>query len=84
MTGGQRGTATAGVLSEADNLESREGLDALKVFWGDLVAGWVEGITLEQYEDQTGLTLTDENGNLPASPSCSTVMRSSLPIAIVL
>ncbi len=64
LTKGQREAGSGGVFSAADNLESSEAKDALRTFFRDLAAGRVEQIGLAEFEDQTGLKLRDDAGNL--------------------
>lgn len=64
LTKGQRQAGDQGLFSAADNLESTEARIALHQFYIDLVAGAVDGITLNEFETQTGLKIanTDEEG----------------------
>lgn len=64
LTKGQSQAASGGVFNAADNLESTEATEALQVFFNDLVAGRIESIDLQDFEQQTGLKLTTEAGGL--------------------
>lgn len=59
ITAGQR-QAASGVFSADDNLESTEASDALKLLYKDIVYGRIEGLSLQKFEEQTGLKLTDD------------------------
>ncbi|RLC88358.1 MAG: hypothetical protein DRJ03_02895, partial [Chloroflexi bacterium] len=60
LTKGQRQTGNQGIFSERDNLESEYAKDALRRLFIDLNRGRVEGISLSEFEQQSGLKLTDE------------------------
>lgn len=62
LTSGQRETARRGVFAEKDNLEGRTASDALRLFYYDVVAGKVEGLSLDDFTAQTGLRLVDSDG----------------------
>ena len=64
LTRGERKAGESGIFTAADNLESHEAKDALRVFWRDLANGDIENISLAEFEDQTGLVLRDRTGNL--------------------
>lgn len=53
-----------GFYTAADNLESHWARQALVKFYEELHAGDVEGITIDDFEFQTGLKLRDGEGNL--------------------
>ncbi len=59
LTKGQRQTGDQGVFSAADNLESSEARDSLRRFFADLHAGQIEGMTIGEFQQQTGLRLVD-------------------------
>jgi len=63
LTKGQRQTTSTGIFSARDNLESSYAREALRKFLRDVGAGAVEGLSPAQFEEQTGLALTDEDGN---------------------
>jgi hypothetical protein len=60
LTRGQRQASTQGLFAERDNLESVYARDALQAFFRDLAARRNVSITLENFEQQTGLKLVDE------------------------
>lgn len=62
LTKGQRQTASQGVFSARDNLESPYAKEALRVFLRDLASGRVEGLSAMQIQNETGLRILDENG----------------------
>ncbi len=59
LTKGQRQTGDQGVFSARDNLESTEARDALRNFYSDLRTGQIEGLDLDAFEKQTGLSIRD-------------------------
>jgi len=61
LTKGQRQTGNQGIFSERDNLESPYAKDALRKLFLDLDRGRVAGITMGEFEKQTGLNLTDSD-----------------------
>jgi hypothetical protein len=63
LTKGQRETGGQGFFSARDNLESDYAKDALVVLFRSIAAGQAQ-VSLEEFEQQTGLALVDENGNL--------------------
>ena len=66
---GERKAGSAGLFSAADNLESEQATDALNTFFSDLVRGRLPGISLTEFEEQTGLSLRTQQG----------AVRSDLP-----
>lgn len=64
LTKGQRQTGSQGIFQARDNLESTYAHDALRAFYNDLFSGKVEGVSLDSFEQQTGLKLTDKDGNI--------------------
>lgn len=62
LTKGQRQTASQGFFAATDNLESAEAAAALEKLIHDLSRGAVEGLTLHDFEAQTGIKLTKEEG----------------------
>jgi|GEM_PF-597725 len=67
LTKGQRQTGSQGIFAARDNLESQYAVDALRRFFQDLVNGQVAGITVQEFEEQTGLRLTDDEGGFNTS-----------------
>lgn len=64
LTKGQRQTASNGMFKSADNLESSYARDALRQFYHDLYEQRVPGFTIEDFQRETGLGLTDSEGGL--------------------
>lgn len=64
LTKGQRQTGSQGLLQARDNLESDYARDALRNFFVDLAHNDIEGLSPAEFEEQTGLKITDEYGNL--------------------
>jgi hypothetical protein len=69
LTKGERKAGDQGVFSARDNLESTEATTALKQFFSDIVHDAVPGINLQDFEQQTGLALTqkDNEGRVMAA-----------------
>jgi predicted RNA methylase len=68
ITRGQRASASQGLFREEDNLESPYARAALTQFYKDLHRGSIEAITIGQFQQITGLSLTYEgqlSDNLP-------------------
>jgi len=61
LTKGQRQTASNGLFAASDNLESEYARDALYTFYRDLFAGRVEGLSISEFERETGLKLTTDD-----------------------
>ena len=74
ITKGQRQTGGQGLFRPEDNLESAYARDALRQLYLLLVAGKVEGCTLQIFEDATGLKLTDATAS---AMSCRRSRHSS-------
>jgi len=64
LTKGTRKAGSSGMFQAADNLESTEAKEALRTFFKDLYNGKVDGITLAEFQEQTGLELVDKEGQL--------------------
>ena len=64
ITRGQRQTGGQGLFRADDNLESAYAKAALRQFYQLIHAGRVEGCSLSEFEEATGLDLTDEDGSL--------------------
>jgi len=67
LTKGSRKTGSQGIFQARDNLESDYARDALRIFFDDLVSGRINTISVSEFEDQTGLRLVDEYGNMMAN-----------------
>jgi predicted RNA methylase len=64
ITRGQRQTGGQGLFRADDNLESPYARAALRQFYQLIHAGKVEGCSLTEFEEATGLDLCDEDGSL--------------------
>src|SRR5262249_12832165 len=64
ITRGQRQTGGQGLFRADDNLEGLYGRAALRQFYQLLYAGKIEGCSLGEFQDRTGLSLTDQDGSL--------------------
>ena len=82
ITKGQRQTGGQGLFRPEDNLESAYARDALRQLYLLLVAGKVEGCTLQTFEDATGLKLTDANGIRDELPPITTFLNRLLALTI--
>ena len=64
ITRGQRQTGGQGLFRPDDNLESPYAKAALRQFYQLLHAGKIEGCSLSEFEEATGLDLCDQDGSL--------------------
>ena len=64
ITRGQRQTGGQGLFRADDNLESAYAKAALRQFYQLLHAGKIEGCSLTEFQDATGLDLADQDGSL--------------------
>ena len=64
ITRGQRQTGGQGLFRADDNLESPYAKAALRQFYQLLYAGRIEGCSLGEFQDATGLDLVDQDGSL--------------------
>ena len=64
ITRGQRQTGGQGLFRADDNLESPYAKAALRQFYQLLYAGKIEGCSLAEFQDATGLDLCDQDGSL--------------------
>ena len=64
ITRGQRQTGGQGLFRVDDNLESAYAKAALRQFYQLLYAGKIEGCSLGEFQDTTGLDLLDQDGSL--------------------
>jgi predicted RNA methylase len=64
ITRGQRQTGGQGLFRADDNLESPYAKAALRQFYQLLYAGKIDGCSLADFQDRTGLDLTDQDGSL--------------------
>ena len=74
----------SGAVPAQDNLESSYARDALRQLCVLLVAGKVEGCSLQTFEDATGLKLTDSNGIKDELPPITTFLNRLLALTIEL
>ncbi|MBI1206827.1 MAG: methylase [Azospirillum sp.] len=85
ITKGQRQTGGQGLFRAEDNLESVYARAALHQLYQQLFAGKVEGCTLTEFEDATGLDLTDQDGSLREElPPITTFLNRLLALPIAL
>jgi hypothetical protein len=63
LTQGQRQTGSQGIFREEDNLESVYAKAALRQLFQAICAGQLPGTSLCQFEEDTGLSLTTEQGH---------------------
>src|SRR3546814_14099480 len=82
ITKGLRQTGGQGLFRAEDNLESAYARDALRRLYLLLVAGKVEGCSLQSFEDATGLSLTDANGIKDELPPITTFLNRLLALTI--
>ncbi|MGD9368816.1 MAG: strawberry notch family protein [Desulfobacteraceae bacterium] len=67
LTRGQRQTGGQGMFEANDNLENDYARQGLRRFFEELFLDKIPGLKLDQFEAQTGLSLTDEIGALKAN-----------------
>lgn len=83
ITKGQRQTGGQGLFRAEDNLESTYARAALRQLYGLLFASKVEGCTLEEFQNSTGLDLTDSDGTLREElPPVTTFLNRLLALPI--
>ncbi len=82
LTRGQRQTGGQNLFRAEDNLESPYARDALRQLYALLVAGKVEGCSLESFEAATGLSLMDSNGMRDVLPPITTFLNRLLALTI--
>ena len=84
ITRGQRQTGGQGLFRPEDNLESPYARDALRQFYRRLYRGDVTGCSLGDFEDATGLSLTDDNGLKDDLPPITTFLNRLLALTIAM
>lgn len=84
ITRGQRQTGGQNMFSAEDNLESQYARDALRQLYSLLVRGKVEGCSLQQFEDATGLSLLDQGSLRDELPPITTFLNRMLALTIAL
>ena len=85
ITRGQRQTGGQGLFRAEDNLEGDQARAALRQFYCWLAQGAIQGCSLTQFEEMTGLTLTFDGGNMKEDlPPITTFLNRllALPIAM--
>jgi hypothetical protein len=82
ITRGQRQTGGQGLFRAEDNLESQYARDALRRLYLLIVAGKVEGCSLQMFEENTGLKLMDANGIKDDLPPITTFLNRLLALTI--
>ena len=82
ITRGQRQTGGQGLFRPEDNLESPYARDALRQLYRRIYRGDVAGCSLGEFEDATGLSLTDDNGLKDDLPPITTFLNRLLALTI--
>lgn len=82
LTKGSRKTGGQGFFQMRDNLESSYASDALDIFIRDLQAGRIPGLSMVEFESQTGLRLTDERGQLVGEINITKFLNRMLSLDI--
>jgi hypothetical protein len=82
ITRGQRQTGGQGLFRPEDNLESPYARDALRQLYRRIFRGDVPGCSLGDFEDATGLSLTDDNGLKDDLPPITTFLNRLLALTI--
>jgi hypothetical protein len=82
ITRGQRQTGGQGLFRPEDNLESPYARDALRQLYRRIYRGDVAGCSLGDFEDATGLSLTDDNGLKDDLPPITTFLNRLLALTI--
>jgi len=86
ITRGQRQTGGQNMFQPEDNLESHYARDALRQLYALIAAGKVEGCSLQQFEQATGLSIIEaEGGGLRDElPPITTFLNRMLALMIAL
>ncbi len=82
ITRGQRQTGGQGLFRPEDNLENLYARDALRQLYRRIYRGDVAGCSLGDFEDATGLSLTDDNGLKDDLPPITTFLNRLLALTI--
>jgi predicted RNA methylase len=82
ITRGQRQTGGQGLFRAEDNLESLYARDALRQLYRLIANGQVEGCTLEEFQDATGLSVMDGNGLKDDLPPITTFLNRLLALTL--
>lgn len=75
LTKGERKTASQGLFSAEDNLESQYSVDAQKLFWNDLYKKVVEGLDFGPLTELMGLDLIDPKTGSLGDSKLPTIQR---------
>jgi len=85
ITRGQRQTGGQGLFRASDNLESDYARAALRQLYTLLILGRVEGCSLQQFEDATGLSLLTRDGAVREDlPPITQFLNRALALTIAL
>ena len=84
ITRGQRQTGGQGLFRPEDNLESPYARDALRQLYRRIYRGDLPGCSLGEFEDATGLSLTDDNGLKDDLPPITTFLNRLLALTIAM
>ncbi len=85
ITKGQRQTGGQGLFRADDNLESVYAKAALRQFFVQLYAGRIEGCSLHDFQQTTGLSLTDGDGSIREDlPAITTFLNRLLALTIAM
>jgi hypothetical protein len=82
ITRGQRQTGGQGLFRPEDNLESPYARDALRQLYRLIAQGQIDGCTLQNFEDATGLSITDMNGLKDELPPITTFLNRLLALTL--
>ncbi|HOL95625.1 MAG TPA: strawberry notch family protein [bacterium] len=84
LSAGQREAGSTGVFTEADNLESADARAALDIFFKTVLEGGVPGMTAEEFEEWTGLSLmaVDRSGALKDFPEMEQFLNRILSLTL--
>ncbi|WP_341485634.1 bifunctional class I SAM-dependent methyltransferase/DEAD/DEAH box helicase [Thioclava sp. GXIMD4215] len=82
ITRGQRQTGGQGLFRPEDNLESPYARDALRQLYRKIYRGDLPGCSLQSFEEDTGLRLTDETGLKDDLPPITTFLNRLLALTI--
>ncbi len=82
ITRGQRQTGGQGLFRAEDNLESSYARDALRRLYNLIFSGKIHGCSLAQFEEATGLVLTDDTGLREDLPPITTFLNRLLALTI--
>jgi len=85
ITRGQRQTGGQGLFRAGDNLEGAQARAALRQFYMLLYRGGIEGCSLQEFDEATGLSLIDRDGSLREElPPITTFLNRLLALPITL